>query len=94
MSQTPIQTTYPAGKILQITVPPTVTIADKQYTFLQWEDRSTNITRNITVNGNLALAATYVTPSQAGFPLWAIPIAAGAVIIMYFMREKDKKKKR
>jgi len=94
MSVTPYQQQYQAGKMLQITVPSTISIASKEYIFLRWEDNSTNVTRNVTVNGNLTISATYVTPLQAGFPLWTIPIAAGAVIIMYLMKDNDKKKKK
>ena len=92
MSQTPFIGAYTAGKILQVSVPSPISIAGKNYTFVKWEDNSTNNTRNVTVNGNLTLTATYMTPLQAGFPLWTIPIAAGAVIVMYLMKDHDKKK--
>lgn len=93
MSQTPYSQEFAVGKILQITVPDGFDVTNAgittHYSFLRWEDGSTNLTRTITMNGNKTLNATYVAPNQAGFPLWTlIPIGAFAVYEVYRRRKK------
>ena len=94
MSQTPYQQQYQAGKMLQITVPSTVSVADKEYKFLQWDNLSRELTRNVSMDSDIELTATYGASTQAGFSLWTIPVAIGVVIIMFAFKDHDKKKRK
>lgn len=58
--QTPYSKSYPYGKIIQIVAPNTHVVAGTTYDFLEWEDGTKNITRQVTVTANQTISATYV----------------------------------
>jgi len=60
MSQTPYQQLFPAGKALQIAVPPIALVEAKNYMFNSWDDSSTETTREIVLDRDISLTANYL----------------------------------
>ncbi len=56
---TPLIQTLPLGGTYNVSVPASIVSGADTYRFKQWEDGSTNPTRQISLNQNLSLLATY-----------------------------------
>lgn len=64
-----------------ITMPQTVTIDSTTYTFKQWEDGSTSLTRTINLTSDLSITATYEAGAPPLNPLLILGLVVGVVAV-------------
>jgi hypothetical protein len=73
--------------VYEIEFPTSVLVGEDEYLFQQWENGDINPIRTITLNGDIAISATYVPEgvpptSQAGLPVLII-----GGLLAYFLTE-------
>src|SRR5437660_9562630 len=80
---TPFQHTYSAGTNLTLVMPQSVNITGSTYNFQNWNDGSTGSTKQVVINLNLSLSATYQQPAPTSTATTIVASTGSAFINTY-----------